>query len=76
MIHAFSRPATIAGVTLITTLGIGAFECNTAGDAFVFLPDERILLTGDLVTMPCPFRHGVLRRLEPFARRAVRSPLG
>jgi cyclase len=28
---------------------------NTAGDAFLFLPDERVLLTGDLVTMPCPF---------------------
>jgi glyoxylase-like metal-dependent hydrolase (beta-lactamase superfamily II) len=28
---------------------------NTAGDAFIFLPDERLLLTGDLVTMPCPF---------------------
>jgi glyoxylase-like metal-dependent hydrolase (beta-lactamase superfamily II) len=28
---------------------------NTAGDTFLFLPDERVLLTGDLVTMPCPF---------------------
>jgi glyoxylase-like metal-dependent hydrolase (beta-lactamase superfamily II) len=28
---------------------------NTAGDAFVFLPDSRTLLTGDLVTLPCPF---------------------
>ena len=28
---------------------------NTAGDAFIFLPDERVLLTGDLVTVPCPF---------------------
>jgi glyoxylase-like metal-dependent hydrolase (beta-lactamase superfamily II) len=28
---------------------------NTAGDAFLFLPAERVLLTGDLVTMPCPF---------------------
>ncbi|MBW8768817.1 MAG: MBL fold metallo-hydrolase, partial [Gemmatimonadetes bacterium] len=28
---------------------------NTAGDAFVFLPDDRVLLTGDLVTVPCPF---------------------
>jgi len=73
MIHAFSRPATIAGVTLITTLGIGAFECNTAGDAFVFLPDERILLTGDLVTMPCPFQ---ARRTSPTgAVRATRRPL-
>jgi cyclase len=28
---------------------------NTAGDAFLYLPDERVLLTGDLVTVPCPF---------------------
>ena len=28
---------------------------NTAGDTFLFLPDEGVLLTGDLVTMPCPF---------------------
>ena len=28
---------------------------NTAGDTYLFLPDERVLLTGDLVTMPCPF---------------------
>jgi cyclase len=28
---------------------------NTAGDTFLFLPDERVLLTGDLVTVPCPF---------------------
>ena len=28
---------------------------NTAGDAFIYLPDERVLLTGDLVTVPCPF---------------------
>jgi glyoxylase-like metal-dependent hydrolase (beta-lactamase superfamily II) len=28
---------------------------NTAGDAFLFLPEERVLLAGDLVTVPCPF---------------------
>ena len=28
---------------------------NTAGDTYVFLPDERVLLTGDLVTLPGPF---------------------
>lgn len=28
---------------------------NTAGDTYVYLPDERILLTGDLVTYPGPF---------------------
>ena len=28
---------------------------NTAGDAFLVLPDEGVLLTGDLVTVPCPF---------------------
>ena len=28
---------------------------NTAGDTFLYLPEERVLLTGDLVTVPCPF---------------------
>jgi cyclase len=28
---------------------------NTAGDAFIYVPDSRTLLTGDLVTMPYPF---------------------
>src|SRR5262249_16586492 len=28
---------------------------NTAGDAYVYLPESRTLLTGDLVTLPCPF---------------------
>lgn len=28
---------------------------NTAGDAFIYVPDSRTLLTGDLLTMPCPF---------------------
>ena len=29
---------------------------NTAGDTYIYLPDERVLLTGDLVTVPCRFR--------------------
>jgi glyoxylase-like metal-dependent hydrolase (beta-lactamase superfamily II) len=28
---------------------------NTAGDTYVYLPKERVLLTGDLVTVPGPF---------------------
>jgi len=28
---------------------------NTAGDTYIFLPEERVLLTGDLVTVPGPF---------------------
>lgn len=28
---------------------------NTAGDAYLYLPAEKVLLTGDLVTVPCPF---------------------
>jgi len=28
---------------------------NTAGDTYIFLPDERVLLAGDLVTLPGPF---------------------
>jgi cyclase len=28
---------------------------NTAGDAFAVIPDVGVLLTGDLITFPCPF---------------------
>jgi len=28
---------------------------NTAGDTYLYLPDAGVLLTGDLVTYPCPF---------------------
>ncbi len=28
---------------------------NTAGDAYVIVPDVSVLLTGDLLTFPCPF---------------------
>jgi glyoxylase-like metal-dependent hydrolase (beta-lactamase superfamily II) len=28
---------------------------NTAGDAYLYLPAEQVLLTGDLLTVPCPF---------------------
>ncbi len=28
---------------------------NTAGDAYVIVPDVGVLLTGDLLTFPCPF---------------------
>jgi cyclase len=35
----------------VISLGRG----NTGGDAFVYIPDVKVLLTGDLVTLPCPF---------------------
>ena len=28
---------------------------NTGGDAFLYVPDAKVLITGDLVTLPCPF---------------------
>ena len=28
---------------------------NTAGDAVVYVPDAKVLVTGDLITFPCPF---------------------
>ena len=28
---------------------------NTEGDAFVYVPDANVLLTGDSMTVPCPF---------------------
>jgi len=32
-----------------------ARRANTEGDAYAFIPDANVLLTGDLVTVPCPF---------------------
>jgi glyoxylase-like metal-dependent hydrolase (beta-lactamase superfamily II) len=28
---------------------------NTEGDAYLYVPDANVLLTGDLLTLPCPF---------------------
>src|SRR5688572_4031199 len=56
-----SAPELVFDDSLTITLGtrrvqlVRAGRGNTAGDAFLFLPDERVLLTGDLVTVPCPF---------------------
>jgi glyoxylase-like metal-dependent hydrolase (beta-lactamase superfamily II) len=38
-------------VVMVYTRGRG----NTAGDAFAYVPDAGVLLTGDLLTFPCPF---------------------
>jgi glyoxylase-like metal-dependent hydrolase (beta-lactamase superfamily II) len=38
-------------VVMLYTRGRG----NTAGDAFAYVPDVGVLLTGDLLTFPCPF---------------------
>jgi glyoxylase-like metal-dependent hydrolase (beta-lactamase superfamily II) len=38
-------------VVKVMTMGRG----NTAGDAFAYIPDASVLLTGDLLTFPCPF---------------------
>lgn len=42
----------------IQNLGPG----NTTGDAFVYLPKEKILLTGDLLVSPVPYAFGVTPR--------------
>jgi glyoxylase-like metal-dependent hydrolase (beta-lactamase superfamily II) len=47
-----SRPMTIAGRPLRVYLEAHAV---TAGDVWVFDPETRILLAGDLVTLPAPF---------------------
>ncbi len=51
----------------IQNLGSG----NTTGDAFVYLPKEKILLTGDLLVAPVPYAFGVspanwIRTLKTF----------
>jgi glyoxylase-like metal-dependent hydrolase (beta-lactamase superfamily II) len=56
-----SAPDLVFDDSLTITLGTRRVQLvrpgrgNTAGDTFLFLPDERVLLTGDLVTVPCPF---------------------
>ena len=56
-----SEPDRIVDDSLTIQLGhrpvhiISAGRGNTAGDTFIYLPDDRVLLTGDLVTVPCPF---------------------
>jgi glyoxylase-like metal-dependent hydrolase (beta-lactamase superfamily II) len=56
-----SGPDRIVDDSLTITLGkrrvqiVSPGRGNTAGDAFIYLPDDRVLLTGDLVTVPCPF---------------------
>jgi glyoxylase-like metal-dependent hydrolase (beta-lactamase superfamily II) len=56
-----SAPDSVFRHSLTVTLGkrrvqiVSPGRGNTDGDAFIFLPDERVLLTGDLVTVPCPF---------------------
>ena len=35
---------------------------NTAGDAIVWLPEERVLITGDVVVHPIPFAFDVSRQ--------------
>jgi cyclase len=56
-----SAPDLISDDSLTVLLGsrrvkvVSPGRGNTAGDTYVYLPDERVLLTGDLVTFPGPF---------------------
>ncbi|MBL8961157.1 MAG: MBL fold metallo-hydrolase [Gemmatimonadetes bacterium] len=62
-------------VVMIYTRGWG----NTSGDAFAYVPDVGVLLTGDLLTFPCPFPSTayfndwipLLDHLKTFRPRAI-----
>ena len=62
-------------IVKVVTCGLG----NTAGDAFVYVPDSHVLLTGDLLTLPCPFPGtsyfsgwiAALERLRAYGARAI-----
>ena len=62
-------------VVTVYTRGRG----NTAGDAFAYVPDVGVLLTGDLLTFPCPFPSTayfndwvpLLDHLKSFRARAI-----
>ena len=45
---------------------------NTAGDTLVWLPDQKILMTGDLVVYPAPFAFGsFFSEWGPTLRKAI-----
>ena len=83
-----SPPDLLFDDSLTITLGhrdvkvLSAGRANTAGDAFVFVPDASVLLTGDLVTRPCPFPStaffsdwiGALDRLKSLPNRNLPRP--
>jgi glyoxylase-like metal-dependent hydrolase (beta-lactamase superfamily II) len=52
---------------VIKHLGIG----NTAGDLIVYLPEEKIIATGDLVVNPVPFAFNASFREWPNTLRAL-----
>src|SRR5262249_52189634 len=41
------------GKRVVKVVSVG--RANTAGDLIVWVPDARVVATGDLITMPCPF---------------------
>jgi glyoxylase-like metal-dependent hydrolase (beta-lactamase superfamily II) len=51
-----NRLTIYSGDRQIELLHLGAG--NTAGDIIMWLPDEKIVATGDLVVMPVPYGHG------------------
>jgi glyoxylase-like metal-dependent hydrolase (beta-lactamase superfamily II) len=80
-----TRPTRTMTDRLVVDLGGRSVELrhiargNTQGDMFLWLPEERILATGDIVVSPTPFGFfsypkswaGVLRELKSFGAQAV-----
>ncbi len=80
-----TRPTRTMTDRLIIDLGGRTVELrhiapgNTKGDMFLWLPEERILATGDIVVRPTPYGFfsypkswaGVLRELEAFDARFI-----
>lgn len=48
-------------------------RANTAGDAIVWLPDERIVVTGDVVVRPTPYGFGSFPREWAETLRQIRA---
>jgi glyoxylase-like metal-dependent hydrolase (beta-lactamase superfamily II) len=80
-----TRPTRTMTDRLVIDLGGRAVELrhiargNTKGDMFLWLPEERILATGDIVVRPTPYGFfsyprswaGVLRELKTFDARVI-----
>jgi glyoxylase-like metal-dependent hydrolase (beta-lactamase superfamily II) len=75
---AFTRGLTLSlGSRVVEVMHLG--RGNTAGDAMVYVPDAKVLATGDVVVAPTPYAFGsylgewldVLARIDAIDARAI-----
>jgi glyoxylase-like metal-dependent hydrolase (beta-lactamase superfamily II) len=68
----FDRELTVRlGNRVVTIMAFG--PGNTAGDAVVYVPDARVVASGDLIVAPTPFAYDSFIREWPTAMRRLMS---